>query len=265
MGAIGGSALPPADRSAQLGERRAQTRVRNHREPLIERLRLALRQWRDHRPPGPRRERQWPLHERQAGDDGTAEEQVDSFDDQRRAVLKLKRRAGCDAQLQDTVAPERARPTHLGPIRADDCGPLRLETDDDAPAAARDNRYGQFRDGHADRAKAPLLAPAVLALACRPSYLCRAAPWNGLTHAAFPIRNLFVIGHPRSRSASPLVRPPPPRAAVARPRRRPTRPLPRVAQRNHAAADDGTDCGAIFRPIRGTLARCVGARRGIAR
>jgi hypothetical protein len=44
------------------------------------------------------------------------------------------------AQLQDTIAPERGRPTHLGPIRTDDRGPLRLEADEDAPAAARDNR-----------------------------------------------------------------------------------------------------------------------------
>ena len=42
-------------------------------------------------------------------------------------------------------------------------------------------------------------------------------------------------------------------------------PLPRLAQRDHAAADDGSDCRPIFRPIRGTLARCFGARRGIAR
>src|SRR6516162_1888610 len=108
-------------------------------------------------------------------------------------MLQLECGAGRGAQLQNTVAPERGGPTRLGPIRAPDCGPLRLEMDEDAPAAVRDNRYGQFRDGHADRAKAPVLAPGVLALACRPGYLCRVAPWNGLTHAAFPIRNLFVI------------------------------------------------------------------------
>ena len=122
-----------------------------------------------------------------------------------------------------------------------------------------------FRDGDADRAKAPILALGVVALSCRPGYLCRTAPSSGPVHAAFPIRNTFVIGHPRSDSAPTLVRPPPPRPAVARPRRRPTRPLPRLAQRNHASADDGSDCRPIFRPIRGTLARCFGARRGIAR
>ena len=58
----------------------------------------------------------------------------------RRAVLQLERGEGCGAQLQDTVAPESSRPTHLGPIRTDDRGPLRLEADEDASAAACDDR-----------------------------------------------------------------------------------------------------------------------------
>ncbi len=55
-------------------------------------------------------------------------------------MLQLERGAGRGTQLQNTVAPERRRPTHLGPIRADDCGPIRLEADESAPAAACDNR-----------------------------------------------------------------------------------------------------------------------------
>src|ERR1700722_7722746 len=103
MGAIVGSALPPGDCSTQLSERRAQIRVSDVGDPLIERLRPSLRRRRDEGPGGPRRKRQWPLNEREAGHGGTAKKQVDSFDDQRRAVLQLERGAGRGAQLQAAV------------------------------------------------------------------------------------------------------------------------------------------------------------------
>ena len=55
--------------------------------------------------------------------------------------------------------------------------------------------------------------------------------------------------------ASRLVRPAPPRPAVARAAGRARRSLPRLAQRDHAAADDGRDGGALFRAVSGALAR----------
>src|SRR5260370_35194809 len=91
---MGGSGLPAADRSAQLGERRAQIRIGDLGEALIERLCLALRQRSDDGPSDIRRKWQWPLHERQAGDRGTAEKMMDAFDDNLPAVLQRQRGAG---------------------------------------------------------------------------------------------------------------------------------------------------------------------------
>jgi len=106
-------------------------------------------------------------------------------------VLKFERRAGCRTQFEDTVTPERGRPTHLGPIRTGDCEPLRLEADEDAAATACDDRYCDFRDGDTHRTEAP-----VLARSSRPGYLGLAVPSPGSAHAAFPVRMPIVIGNP---------------------------------------------------------------------
>src|SRR6185312_17501769 len=59
--------------------------------------------------------------------------------------------------------------------------------------------------------------------------------------------------------------PPPPRAAVARAAGPASGPVLRLAQRDHAAADDGCNRRSLFWPIHGALARGFGARGRLAR
>ena len=67
------------------------------------------------------------------------------------------------------------------------------------------------------------------------------------------------------RIAARLVRPAPPRPAVARAAWRAARSLSRLAQRGDAAADDGRCRHAVFRCVPGALARCRRAGGGVTR
>ena len=62
-----------------------------------------------------------------------------------------------------------------------------------------------------------------------------------------------------------LVRPPPPRAALARAQRQARRSLSGLAFGNHAAADHGAGGGRLLPQIPGTLAGCEGAGGGASR
>ena len=134
---------PTADDGvAEPAESCAELRIGNPREPLAERHNLTGSERGYNRIPRRRIERQRPLHQRQAGDHGTAEKKVDALDQQRRTMLQLKRGSRCRTQLQDTVATEPGRPSQRGPFSPDDRSPLRLETDEDGAAALGDDRRG---------------------------------------------------------------------------------------------------------------------------
>src|SRR5438132_1718691 len=89
------SALAADYRPTEPGERRAELRIGHPGKPVVERLRLARRERAQRWTARPRIERQSPLHQRQAADDGTSEKQVDPVDQQRCAVLQLERGEGC--------------------------------------------------------------------------------------------------------------------------------------------------------------------------
>src|SRR5260370_7244680 len=95
-----------------------------------------------------------------------SEKQVDALDHQRRAMLQVEGARRRDAQLQRAVAAERLGPGGGGEFGPDHRGPFRLETPENAAAAARDDWPGQPRGGSADR---PHSRPAV-ALARRALY-----------------------------------------------------------------------------------------------
>src|SRR5258708_15964471 len=71
-------------------------------------------------------------------------------------------------------------------------------------------------------------------------------------------------GWARCRSAG-LVRPPSPRAPLARSAGRAARPVPGLALRSHAAADYYEGRRAVFRALYGALVECARARGGAAR
>ena len=169
-----------------------------------------------------------------------------------------------DPQFQHAVAAERLGPGQAAANSAPTtAAPFRLQADEHAAAACA------LMIGNGEpRAAAPTARESRRGArpAGRVGYCRRAAPISRPCRAFCPIRQpRRHRARRRSRSAARLVRPPPPRPAVARAGRAAARPLPRVAQRDHAAADHGRDCRPLFRPIRGALARCSRARRGLAR
>ena len=70
---------------------------------------------------------------------------------------------------------------------------------------------------------------------------------------------------PIPRRSAGLVRPPPPRAAVARAHGRARRPVPRLAVGDHAAADDGEGGRALLRALPARWPTVERAGRGAAR
>ena len=100
--------------------------------------------------------------------------------------------------------------------------------------------------------------------ACACARLCRACPW----HAALSYRFAMTVAaqrpaearrRPRRSTAAAtarLVRPPSPRAAVAREARRDGRSLPGLALGDHAAADHREGGRALFRALPRALAGC---------
>ena len=121
------SSLRSDHRAAEPFERLAQLRIGDRGELAVERggftdgqraTRLATR-W--------RRQQQGRLDERQAGHRLAAEEQIDPFDDERRAVLDFERFVRRHAQLQRATAPQRLGPGGVGELGPDNRRPIRFE------------------------------------------------------------------------------------------------------------------------------------------
>ena len=149
-----------------------------------------------------------------------------------------------DAQLQPPSRAERRRPAHRGPVGADDRRPFRLEPHQNAAAALADDRRRRAARRRRRRRAIPgprsLLRPPGR-LGCRGHFArsrcrhCRFAPIRSPLPASRPTRPLCSPG--TTATAAP---------AVAGAAGRAARPLPRLAQRDHAAADDGGDGRPLF-------------------
>jgi len=154
----GHSAISADHRLAEPGQRVTEFGLGDIGELLVESPHFARGQRAESRSRRRLREWQRPLQERQPANHRSAKEQIDPFDQQRRAVLQFERDAGCRVQLQDAVATERGRPGYSGPVGTDDCMPLRLEAGEDPTAALGHDRRSELRDSDADCAEPLALA-----------------------------------------------------------------------------------------------------------
>jgi hypothetical protein len=147
------SVLLGNNRPAKPSQRITKLGLDNRGELLIEDLRLAGSQRAKNRRHHGRSKRQRTLNERQPDNGRTTKEQIDSLDQQRRAVLEIERSARCRAQLKTAVTAKRYRPSHGRPTGADDRCPIRLEPDENPVATLGNNRSGKFRAGDTNRSE----------------------------------------------------------------------------------------------------------------